>query len=646
MAKFNVVALISGGKDSLFSMLHCLANGHDIVALANLHPPESEGNDHDDLDSYMYQTVGHSIVPLYEVALGLPLFRQEIRGSAVTTQKSYRPESQSRPHVEDETESLSTLLRAVMEAHPRVNAVSTGAILSDYQRTRVESVAIRLGLTPLSYLWQFPNLASQSPASLLEDMALVGQDARIIKVASGSLDETFLWQNVADPRTVSRLVKASQRFGTFGDGAVLGEGGEYETLALGGPAPLWKGRIVVDDEALQTKTGEAGSATVRIANARVESGVMDQSTTDLRLPPLFESTFQVLFEQLQSSRWLPGDDMVEEFESSSDSRPLPAGTLLVAGVTGPGSDAAEQVSSILDTIQHKLHGAGHTLADVVYTSIVLRDIDDFFAINAAYCKSFQRPNPPARMTLACADVLPAGSRVMVSVTSTQMPAFQLVDGLHVQSVSYWAPANIGPYSQAISVPMSVDQDQPPSALVYFAGQIPLIPASMELDVPPPADVQDIGFLHQAVLSLQHLYRIADVMSVKEWVHAIALIAAPSDEVARFRAATCRRVWAGVSAATAKQASPGEDQAEDFDVWHRRYGHARWDTVRQGTIGSSFPDPNHLRQSRVPALSVIRVDALPRRTTIEWVAFGSPLGRGSMDVPHHRHVIETFAHRRM
>lgn len=40
-ARLNVIALVSGGKDSFFSLLHCRANGHRVVALANLHPPAS-----------------------------------------------------------------------------------------------------------------------------------------------------------------------------------------------------------------------------------------------------------------------------------------------------------------------------------------------------------------------------------------------------------------------------------------------------------------------------------------------------------------------------------------------------------------------------------------------------------------------------
>jgi len=38
----RVVALISGGKDSCYNMVQCVAAGHEIVALANLRP-ENKG---------------------------------------------------------------------------------------------------------------------------------------------------------------------------------------------------------------------------------------------------------------------------------------------------------------------------------------------------------------------------------------------------------------------------------------------------------------------------------------------------------------------------------------------------------------------------------------------------------------------------
>lgn len=39
----RVVALISGGKDSCYNMMQCVAEGHEIVALANLYP-KGKGN--------------------------------------------------------------------------------------------------------------------------------------------------------------------------------------------------------------------------------------------------------------------------------------------------------------------------------------------------------------------------------------------------------------------------------------------------------------------------------------------------------------------------------------------------------------------------------------------------------------------------
>lgn len=57
----RVIALVSGGKDSCYNMMQCVAAGHEVVALANLRP----ANHKDELDSYMYQTVGHEAIDLY-----------------------------------------------------------------------------------------------------------------------------------------------------------------------------------------------------------------------------------------------------------------------------------------------------------------------------------------------------------------------------------------------------------------------------------------------------------------------------------------------------------------------------------------------------------------------------------------------------
>lgn len=58
----------------------------------------------DELDSYMYQSVGHQAVELYAEAMGLPLFRQRTNGVALQQEKIYTHTP------EDEVEDLFDLL--------------------------------------------------------------------------------------------------------------------------------------------------------------------------------------------------------------------------------------------------------------------------------------------------------------------------------------------------------------------------------------------------------------------------------------------------------------------------------------------------------------------------------------------------------
>ncbi|CAI7846130.1 unnamed protein product [Closterium sp. NIES-54] len=151
----KVVALVSGGKDSCFNMMECTRYGHEVVALANLLPSDDET---DELDSFMFQTVGHQVIAAYATCMGLPLFRRRIKGSSKHLAMRYSTTAG------DEVEDMEVLLRVVKKHLSAVQGVSVGAIASDYQRERVEHVCSRLGLTPLAYLWQRPQKA------LLDDM--------------------------------------------------------------------------------------------------------------------------------------------------------------------------------------------------------------------------------------------------------------------------------------------------------------------------------------------------------------------------------------------------------------------------------------------------------------------------------------------
>ncbi|KAM7346834.1 uncharacterized protein ACRADG_006603 [Cochliomyia hominivorax] len=218
----RVVAMVSGGKDSCYNMMQCVAEGHEIVALANLHP-----KDRDELDSFMYQTVGHMGIEILAKAMGLPLYRQETKGKSTQTGKQYVPTDN------DEVEDLYNLL-ALCKEELQAEAVAVGAILSDYQRVRVENVCSRLNLVSLAYLWR------RDQTELLQEMIDCHVHAILIKVATlGLVPDRHLGKSLREIQP--HLLKMRDKYGLN----VCGEGGEYETFTL--DCPLFKQRIVVDD---------------------------------------------------------------------------------------------------------------------------------------------------------------------------------------------------------------------------------------------------------------------------------------------------------------------------------------------------------------------------------------------------------------
>lgn len=663
----NVVALISGGKDSFFSLLHCRANGHRVVALANLYPATSptaaaarQDDDDDrrpdheeeaaaaaDLNSFMYQTVGHEVIPLYAGATGLPLYRQEIRGDAGSSGKDYHharggAEEGDGDDDDDETESMVPLLRAVVAAHPEVDAVCAGAILSTYQRTRVESVAVRLGLTPLAYLWKYPvlplplgNVGGGDDSQLLVDMADAGVEARIIKVASGGLDEEFLWENVASRPGVDRLLRAMRRFGgaAAGSGAVIGEGGEFETLVVDGPPELFRKRVVVDEGDRRVVREGGGTAWLQVRKARLEEKSVDEERAygRPRIPDLFDARFTGVLQGLEgkddqdmhSTGYGPSDLLLSSYQSNRGSQ---LGLWCVVGdVQSPPSIEAE-TTSLVEKVGSLLTQESLAPISIMSTVIALRHMSDFPTINKIYGSLFTQPNPPSRVTISCGDLLPPDCNIAVylSVHHGLTPGAR--QGLHVQSRSYWAPANIGPYSQAISVPIfslssteSTSVSSSSAALVHIAGQIPLIPATMDL----PDSSKPFEF--SAALSLQHLWRIGTETGVQWWSSAVAYLPhTPDDPVStKDKALLASRIWRAAHMWSA------DDQEEDEagpDLWDRRHNPAYMSfaaddaDARKGTLPDrSLLDTEIESDLPTPAFFAAEVQELPRQAGVEWHA---------------------------
>jgi diphthine-ammonia ligase len=229
------VGLLSGGKDSCYNIVKCIEYGHELACLGNLMPPENHKGD--EMNSFMYQSAAHNVIPGLAECFGVPLVRREIiRGSVVQSLDYDANES-------DEVEDMFVLLQAIKEQYPDVAGVSCGAIISNYQRHRVEHVCHRLGLVPLTYLW------NKNRTELLQEIVGADVDAVLVKVAGAGLDPyKHLGKSLKELQPA--LLRLQSRFGLD----PCGEGGEYESLVLDCPAfktkklRLTETEIVLDEE--------------------------------------------------------------------------------------------------------------------------------------------------------------------------------------------------------------------------------------------------------------------------------------------------------------------------------------------------------------------------------------------------------------
>ncbi|XP_056092043.1 diphthine--ammonia ligase isoform X2 [Rhinichthys klamathensis goyatoka] len=477
----RVVALISGGKDSCYNMMQCVSAGHTIVALANLRPPAHAVSD--ELDSYMYQTVGHQAVDLLAEAMDLPLYRHTIKGSSLQTGREY---SQTEG---DEVEDLYQLLKLIQE-EVCVEAVSVGAILSDYQRIRVENVCARLELQPLAYLWR------RDQAELLREIISSGLDARLIKVAAIGLDpERHLGKSLAEMEPY--LHELSEKYGVH----ICGEGGEYETFTV--DCPLFKKKIVIDSAETVIHSADAFAPVgyLRFTRMHTEDKAEGSGALPLSRCPC-QNTIDKMTEELEYADKSPDVQRAcpsnaerscqpEQGCLPSHSSRSPAGFQWISGLTALRSEhthVQNQSRHIFTLLQRRLQERGWRMEHVLLVHLYVRDMENFSLINSLY-RSFFTLDPPARVCVQAS--LPVGQHLQMDVllhdwtVASENDRFPQRHTLHVQSRSHWAPASIGPYSQATQV----------REAVFCAGQVALTPCSMQMLDGPPALQARLCFSH-------------------------------------------------------------------------------------------------------------------------------------------------------
>ncbi|OAG29536.1 diphthine-ammonia ligase [Nematocida displodere] len=243
------IALLSGGKDSIYNTMKALEENHQLVAVLNMKTPEEK-------DSYMYQYAGNNLVAAVAECLNVPLEQAETSGLSKTQDLDYQETA------DDEVEDLYHALKHLKEKYS-LEGVGVGAIMSQYQNNRVINVCQRLSLTPLAYLW------NRNQRELLEEMVDAKVDAILIK-AGGHPLSALIGKNISEVLTTytayaANQIELSKGVLTEEDFNVCGEGGEYETLTL--DAPIFTKRIVLTKTSFTTD--ETDTVTLNLLEFKV-----------------------------------------------------------------------------------------------------------------------------------------------------------------------------------------------------------------------------------------------------------------------------------------------------------------------------------------------------------------------------------------
>ncbi|MFQ6065570.1 MAG: TIGR00289 family protein [Candidatus Bathyarchaeia archaeon] len=187
----RVAALVTGGKDSALALHRAQEQDYEVTYLVTMLPQRQ--------DSWMFHSVNIHLTDLFAEAVGIPLVRGETSG------------------IRDlELKDLKDLLAAL-----DVEGIVSGAILSRYQKERIDRICRELNLKSVAPLWL------ENPTKLLKEMVSLNFETIIVGVYAYGFDESWLGRMI-DSAAIQDLAGLNKKYQV----SLVGEGGEYETLVL------------------------------------------------------------------------------------------------------------------------------------------------------------------------------------------------------------------------------------------------------------------------------------------------------------------------------------------------------------------------------------------------------------------------------
>ena len=202
-----IATLFSGGKDSTLALHIASKTGFKSNLLITV---QSEN-----ADSYMFHKPNVEFTHLQAESMGIKQIIINTKGEK-----------------EKELEDLEEAFKI-----NKISVLITGAIASNYQKSRINKICDKLDIKHLSPLWGIDPL---------KELEILSKDYDVIitKVAAEGLDSTYLGKHI-DEKLIEKLVYLNKKYKIN----MLFEGGEAETFVLN--APMFTKKIFIDKQRIE-----------------------------------------------------------------------------------------------------------------------------------------------------------------------------------------------------------------------------------------------------------------------------------------------------------------------------------------------------------------------------------------------------------
>jgi len=193
--------LFSGGKDSCYSAYLARKQGYELACLISIFSENKE--------SYMFHTPSIEKTKQQAQVMNIPLLIQKTKGEK-----------------EKELKDLEIAIKLAKKKY-NIDAIISGALASNYQKSRIENICKKLNLKSINPLWH------KDEIGYLKD--LIKDNFKVIVVGAFAYPLNKSWLGkIIDEEFIEEVKQLKEKYKIH----PAGEGGEFETFVIN--CPLFK----------------------------------------------------------------------------------------------------------------------------------------------------------------------------------------------------------------------------------------------------------------------------------------------------------------------------------------------------------------------------------------------------------------------